>query len=82
MPKNIKITDIDDSLKGFSCEKIKRLNDSQLLKFEDKLNEKLKISTLYANIDDLGFLTVQYNQIHGDLTDSEKEIIVEILKSL
>ena len=72
--------DIQFSPKGFYIAAIKNASDKKLSKLEDILSEQL-FPVEWANIDDLGYLSVSWRQSHF-LTHTQEEQVCKIINSI
>lgn len=76
----INVGDLKFNIYGFSCEKIKKMSDKKLMELEDELSEKI-YTVHWVNIDDMNYLSVSWSLIQ-DISEKEKNIIVEILNNI
>jgi hypothetical protein len=70
------IEDIEFGMYGFMVRKVKKLSDKKLTAIEDSLDEIHAV--LYANIDDMGCLSVSWCNTQ-DLTEEEKKTVLRKL---
>lgn len=75
------LDDIRFSHKGFFIEKITKLSEKKLAEIEQKLTENIK-SVEWANIDDIGFLSVSWIGLFGCYKAEEQKAVIDTLNKI
>ena len=77
---HITINDINFNIHGFMCPKIKKIAEEKLIIIDRTLSKKIT-SVDYVNMDDMGFLTVGWENIQN-IDEDKKQKIVKIINEV